>query len=359
MDRYFDNAATTPVDPRVLEAMLPYLRDSFGNANSLHADGQRAQAAVDRAREQVAALVGAADPQQIFFTSGATEANNWVLRGFPNAAVSPFEHSSVYEPAIHLGATLLPNQGANLLNPSQAVDLVSVMAVNNETGTRWDVRDFATCAEVLHTDVTQAAGKLPLALEEIHFASFSAHKFYGPKGVGALYARDAGPPPLLFGGEQEQGLRGGTLNVPGIVGMGTAAAIAMEEMEENYLHVEKLRMEFLDGLQSLTDLRVNGGTDFSPYILNISFLGITGETLVIELDRAGFSVSAGAACSSRSNEPSHVLLALGLEPEWLAGSVRFSFGRQNTANSVQKLAKETAMIVKNLRTMKETGKAAT
>jgi cysteine desulfurase len=331
--RYFDNAATTPVDPRVVQEMLPYFSEAFGNANSIHEPGQRARAAVEQARERVAALIGAESPDQVIFTSGSTESNNWILREFENSGgwVSPFEHSSVREPARRLGYKTLANHGLAITVAGVSEGLLSVMAVNNETGGCWDPRKLVLGLGVsIHSDITQQVGKLPTNIFGLSYASLSAHKFYGPKGVGALFAAVPSLDPLMHGGEQEEGLRAGTLNVPGIVGMGAAAAIAAEEADENRRHVETLRALVLAELLKISDVQLNSPEDASPYIVSLSFLGVEGETLTVELDRAGFSISSGAACSSRSTEPSHVLTALGLAPEWIRGTVRICFGKYKT-----------------------------
>jgi cysteine desulfurase len=349
--RYFDNAATTPLDPRVWAEMRPYLEDEFGNASSIHAFGQSARAAVERARERLAALIGADDPTQITFTSGATESNNWVLRSFPSGVFSPFEHSAVREPAIFLGYEPLANEELTLQPPPRRAELLSVMSVNNEIGAQWDASAFRPYADKIHSDLTQSVGKLPTDLSGLDYASLSAHKFYGPKGVGALYTADDPLPPLLLGGEQEQGLRAGTLNVAGIVGLGAAAAIAADEWEEDRARAELLREIVVEGLQSLSDWQINGGVNASPYILSLSFRGLEGETLVIEADRAGYAISSGAACSSQSTEPSHVLTALGLDPEWRRGTVRISFGRFNNEETAAGLAKSLLHSAEKLRTM--------
>lgn len=349
--RYFDNAATTPLDPRVLDEMLPYLKEHFGNANSIHSFGATAMAGVDQARQRVASLLGADDPVQVVFTSGATESNNWVLSSYSGGAISPFEHSAVREPALVRGYKVLPNHGPVISRPEYFPDLISVMGVNNETGSIWEPATFRAYARTLHSDITQQLGKIPLDLTGLDYASMSAHKLYGPKGVGALYFESHVPHPFLLGGEQEDGARAGTLNVPGIVGFGAAAAIAEQEMEANLAHVQNLRAIVLDGLRPLSDWQINGGDNVSPYILNISFLGVEGETVVIESDHAGFAISAGAACSSRSTEPSHVLTALGVEEAWLRGTVRISFGRWNSEQSSHDLAKTLLRIIQKLRTM--------
>lgn len=348
---YFDHAATTPIDPEVLEAMLPYLKDEFGNASSLHSWGLRARHAVEIARGHVASLLGC-DPQEVFFTSGATEANNWVLQSYHDVAVSPFEHSSIWETARTLGFPSIENEGYKLFEGPQPQELLSVMLVNNETGAILDPPSGGY--EHLHRDVTQALGKVAFNLntagKRMNFASMSAHKLYGPKGVGALYVRDAEPlEPLLYGGEQEQGLRAGTLNVAGIVGFGAAAKAALDRQEGDHSQATRLRNVVINELQGLSDWKANQHDEQSPFILSLSFLGIEGETLVVEADTAGFAVSSGAACSSRSTEPSHVLTALGIEPEWLGGTIRVSFGRGNTDQSAMLLAKMLKNRVETLR----------
>jgi len=351
IERYFDYAATSPLDRRVLDAMLPYLGEAFGNANSLHQFGYRAREAVETARLQVARLLGAEDPSQIIFTSGATEANNWLLQRFDGVAVSPFEHSSVYEPARQLSKLILsPREFAEGLL-RVPVNLISVMAVNNETGERWDARDWSGKGALLHSDATQAVGKVPWTVDGLDFATCSAHKIYGPKGIGCLYFSTDPPETFIYGGEQENGHRGGTLNVPSIVGFGAAAAIAADEREADFTQAKQLRWAILDDLRTLSDVRVHENDKTSPFIMSISFAGVEGETLLVEVDRLGFALSAGAACSSRSNEPSHVLTAMGLEEEWRRGTVRISFGRHCTRDSAAALARTLAQSVEKLRTM--------
>jgi cysteine desulfurase len=359
-ENYFDNAATTPVDPRVIREMLPYLETYWGNGNSLHAWGREAMAAVDLARERIANLVFADDPSQIFFTSGATESNNWIFnwaahanRGNLPIGFSPFEHNAVLEPAKRIGAEVLLNRGYEIRQNKLHYFLVSVMIVNNEVGTDFEPEQLRDACDFLHSDYTQAVGKLPYHFEPVDFASFSAHKFYGPKGVGSLFARDPNIlSPFVLGGEQEQGKRGGTLNVPGIVGMGAAAAIAQEEMADNLAKTEELRAIVLEAFRPCQDYQVNGGDNVSPYILSVSFKGLEGETLVIEMDQAGFAISSGAACSSRSTDPSHVLTALKMPKEWLRGTIRISFGRLNTKDSAAELGKSLRATVESLRNLR-------
>jgi cysteine desulfurase len=349
--RYFDNAATTPIDPRVKEEMLPFLGEEFGNANSLHEAGRRAAQAVELARERVASLLRAEDPSQIIFTSGATEANNWIINAFSSGAISPFEHSAVREPAIAKGLDILRNVGLEVCQPDETVELISLMSVNNEIGSRWDPLRFRAKAKVLHSDITQQAGKTEVNLDGIDFASLSAHKFYGPKGVGALYAQSFPPDPLLRGGEQESGHRSGTLNVTGIVGMGVAAAIADQSVEEDEAHAAGLKHILLEELSKEGSWQLWGGESASPYILAISFDGIEGESLVIALDNQNFAISAGAACSSRSTEPSHVLMTLGLSEREIRGTVRISFGRYNSKDSTREIANALLHSAEILRTM--------
>ncbi len=349
---YFDHAATSPVLPEVFTEMLPYLSEDFGNANSLHSWGQRARAAVELARSRVASLLGCF-PEEVFFTSGATEANNWVMRQFegPKIAYSPFEHSSVLETGRALGARVLPNVGYVVSAPGGSTTaLVSVMTVNNETGAELEAPKIP--GALCHRDVTQQLGKLPLDLTDTDFASMSAHKLGGPKGVGALYARGGGPlEPLLFGGEHEGGYRAGTLNVAGIVGFGAACALASDEMVERLERAKRLRGILLQALHKVPDWLENCHNANSPYVLSVSFLGIQGESLVVEVDAKGFAVSSGAACSSRSTEPSHVLTALGYSPERVRGTVRISLGPGNTAESTWALGKALESAAAKLRAL--------
>lgn len=350
IERYFDNAATTPVDPRVVEEMLPYFSEGFGNANSIHEPGQRARAAVELARGRLGSLLEAEDSSQVFFTSGATEANNWIAQKSGGVICSPLEHTSMLEAITHSGGGVFQSRGHDVYPSTECFGTASIMLVNNETGGIVDATYYGR-ERKLHRDITQAIGKISVD-EHYDSASLSAHKFYGPKGVGALHLRDYELlEPLLFGGEHEYGLRAGTLNVPGIVGMGAAAAIALQEADKNKRHAESLRALVLDEITKTSDIQLNSPANSSPYIVSLSFLGVEGETLVVELDRAGYSISSGAACSSRSTEPSHVLMALGLPMEWIRGTIRISFGKYNTEEAAINLAKELRKAVEKLRTM--------
>lgn len=344
--RYFDHAATTPVDPAVLAEMLPYLREDAGNAHSIHAWGRFARAAVERARERVAGLLGLEDPSEVFFTSGATEANNWALAQ-GSAACSPFEHSSVLEPVLARGGEVLANDGYTLHAPRASPDVLAVMAVNNETGAV--IEPVGEGRSILR-DLTQAAGRLDLGSIGYDLATLSAHKIYGPKGVGALAVRsDVEIEPLLRGGGQESGMRAGTLNVPGIVGFGAAAALAMERMEADGALAAECRAAVVSGLAGTSDWRANEAPRQTAHILSLSFWGLEGETLVVEMDGAGFGISAGAACSSEPGRRNHVLEALGVEEAWARGTVRISFGRGNTVETAARLGRELARAVGALR----------
>ncbi len=348
---YFDHAATTPVDPRVLREMLPYFSESYGNPHSIHEPGQRARAAVERARRQVAALIGAEDPHQIVFTSGATESNQWALRLFPGGTVSPFEHSSVREPALRLGYRIAPASGPEIQWPEAPGPLVSLMKVGNELGTIFAPEALCGQGFAVHCDATQAVGKVPFEVAAIDFVSLSAHKFYGPKGVGALYLREGLAEPFVIGGGQEEGRRGGTLNVPGIAGMGLAAEFAAEERDEAARQAEACRAALLEALRPLSDWRVHGSAPASPFILSLGFLGIEGQPLVVELDHLGFAVSSGAACSSTMTEPSPVLEAMGIEEAWRPGTLRISFGKANTPASADALGKAVYTCVEKIRNL--------
>jgi cysteine desulfurase len=347
---YFDHNATTPLDPRALDAMLPYLGALYGNPSSLHRLGRVSRSAVDAARERVAALLGAA-PGEIVFVSGGTEANNLAIKGLAAlmppgvAAMGATEHPSVVAPMESLRnqgwqVETLPVDGDGRLLDEKRCDALrfaSVMLANNETGV---IQDLASLAHrliergaILHCDAVQAAGKIPLNFKSlgVHLLTLSAHKLYGPKGVGAL-AADAsiGLAPLLHGGGQEKGLRGGTENVAAIVGFGKAAELALAELEARRAHLLCLRERLEAGLDALP-----GAVIFArnaprlPNTLQFALAGIDGETLVMALDRKGFAVSSGSACASGAGEPSPVLLAMGVAAQTAKGAVRVSLGKDN------------------------------
>ena len=384
---YMDNHATTRVDPRVLEAMLPYFRQRYGNAGSTgHPFGWEAKEAVDRAREQIAAAIGS-QPREIVFTSGATESNNLAIRG---VAQSPrckgrhivsvaTEHKAVLDPLASLArhgfdVTLLPVEQApgaraGLIAAQQVAAalrddtaLVSVMLANNEIGAIQPISEIAAVCRArgvpLHCDATQAAGKIPVNVGELNvdLLSFSAHKIYGPKGIGALFVRRRGPirlEPQIDGGGQEQGLRSGTLNVPGIVGFAAALEIAVAEMPAEAQRLAELRGRLHAGLcRELTDIRLNGpALELSgcrlPGNLNMSFAGVDGEALLLSMK--DLAVSSGSACTSANPEPSHVLRALGLDDDLVRASLRFGLGRFNTAEEVDFAVAAVAQAVRRLR----------
>ncbi|MEZ5963754.1 MAG: IscS subfamily cysteine desulfurase [Planctomycetota bacterium] len=378
---YFDNSATTRVDPRVLETMLPYFGEKYGNAASRsHAYGWAAEAAVEAAREQVAAMIGA-HPKEIVWTSGSTEANNLAIKGVAemyrekgNHLISVVtEHKAVIDPIKHLEqlgcrATFLPVDAKGHIDLDELraaitgeTVLVSVMAANNEIGTVADVAAIgALCKEkgvLFHTDATQCPGKARVDVEAMHadLVSMSAHKFYGPKGVGALYVRRKNPrvrlSPILDGGGHERGMRSGTLNVPGIVGMGAAARIVAEELDAEIARLSALRDRLEQKLlQAVQAAQVNGDPESRlPHLTNISFPYVEGESLLMGIKEV--AVSSGSACTSASLEPSYVLKSLGLGDELAHSSIRFSLGRFNTEAEVDYVADRVANEVARLRAM--------
>lgn len=376
---YFDHAATTPVDSRVLQKMLPYFTENFGNPNSQHAYGRRTAAAVDEARDTVASLIGA-KPNEIYFTSGGTESDNWALRGAAHANAERGKHlivSAVEHPAMISTAKELQKEGLEVtvaaVDEFGRVDLqklkdsirpdttfIGVMTANNEIGTLQPIAEISALARergiLFFTDAVQAAGALKLNVKEpaVDMLSFSGHKFYGPKGVGVLYVRSGvRVGKIITGGHQERSMRGGTTNVPGIVGLAEAFRIANEEMAQNNAHVSAIRDRFIARvLHEIPYVKLNGHPkDRLPNNANFSFRYIEGESLLFSLDLAGIAVSSGSACSSGSLEPSHVLLATGL-PEGLAhGSIRFSFGKENTAEQIDIAVEKLKEIVVRLRNL--------
>lgn len=377
---YLDNQATTPVDPRVLDAMLPYFGPRFGNAASRgHSFGWEAEQAVELARRQVAKLAGAS-PQEIVFTSGATESDNLALKGVAGAHGSPghiltlaTEHKAVLDTARSLEragtalTVLLPRTDGTIdldaLDAALRPDtlLVSVMHANNEIGVVQPLAEIgALCRRrgvLFHTDAVQSFGKLPIDVEACHIdlLSVSAHKIYGPKGVGALYVRRRNPrvrlEPQMDGGGHESGLRSGTLNVPGIVGFGEACAIAASSMEEEARRTGALRDRLLALLQAgLDGLTVNGAlAPRLPGNLNIRFAGVDAASLLIALP--GVALSTGSACTSAAVAPSHVLRALGLSEREAASSVRFGIGRFNTEAEIDDVAARVTGAVRRLRSL--------
>ena len=358
LENYFDYAATSPVDPLVVQEMQPFWSESFGNPSSVHQWGLNTRSAMEKARLRISEAIGAEDPSQIFFTSGATESNNWVLSQHSEGYISPWEHSSVRERALAQSYQVLSAQDIEELtfqsNQNEFQGFLSITSACNETGQEIEVTKLLSPHRVVHTDATQKLFKYPFVLDTIDYVSFSSHKFYGPKGVGGLYARDANMQPLLLGGHQEHGLRSGTLNVASIVGMGVAAKIALENQNEFRSHTLELRQLLIDSLQKIPDFLINGGPNPSPHILSLSFLGVEGEALVLALDSAGYAISSGAACSSESNEISPALIASGIPMEYIRGTIRISFGRYNTLKSTESIAKVIVKTVEELRSLTST-----
>ena len=372
---YFDHNATTPLDERVLEAMLPFLREQYGNASSRHEFGTQARKAVNAAREQVAGLVNV-QPSQVVFVSGGTEANNLFIRGAAGylrpsqVAVSAIEHPCIAKPAQELtragwklrklavtrdGQIDLEDVSAALKEPT---GIVSVMLANNETGVIQDVAAVAERARAarawMHTDAVQALGKIEvdfLALN-VHAMSLSAHKIYGPKGVGALIVdKRIELRPIIAGGGHEQGMRSGTENVPAIVGFGAAADLAAARRAELATRLSGLRQRVEAGLHQLEAVIFGERAPRIPNTTYFAFPHIDGETLVVELDKLGYAVAAGAACSSTSTEPSATLIAMGVEPELARGAVRFSLGAGNTLADVEGFLHAVKGLVQRLRGM--------
>jgi cysteine desulfurase len=372
---YFDHNATTPLDDKVLEAMLPYLRGRYGNASSRHELGTVARRAVDTARQQVAELVSA-QPSQVIFVSGGTEANNLFVKGAAGylkpsqIAVSAIEHPCVAKPAQELARQgwklrkLAARRSGeiNLADVDEALKeptgIVSLMLANNETGVIQDVAAVSARARDakawMHTDAVQALGKIPVDFPAlgVHAMTISAHKIYGPKGAAALVMdKRLQLRPLIHGGGHEQGLRSGTENVPAIVGFGAACELAGGRMQELARRQEAMRARVEQGLGELGAVIFGEDAPRIPNTTYFAFKGVVGETLVIELDKAGYAVAPGAACSSANPEPSATLLAMGVDPELARGAVRFSLGAGNTMEQVDGFLRTLEAVLKRLRSM--------
>jgi cysteine desulfurase len=373
MGIYLDHAATTYTEKAVFEAMRPYFEEFFGNPSSQHGFGRAAEKAVMKARSQVAALIGA-DSSDIYFTAGGTESDNWAIKGVAEAAgsghiiTSAVEHHAVLDTCKYLqgrgfDVTYLPVDGKGRVNPDDVKKairgdtiLISVMTANNETGTIMPIREIGQIARehdiLFHTDAVQAAGHIPLHVDEldVDLLSLSAHKFYGPKGVGTLYVRGGITlNKFIHGGGHEKDKRAGTLNTPGIVGMGAAAEIALRDMDKNAAHEQALVKRLSEALLQLPESRLNGDPDNRlPGHLNISFGGIEGEALLTYLDMEGIAISTGSACSSGSPKPSYVLLAMGLSIEEARGAVRITLGRENTEEQIDEVIEKITASVKRL-----------
>ena len=373
MQAYFDHNATTPLDEGVLAEMLPFLRGEYGNASSRHDFGTRARRAVNKAREQIAGMVNV-QPAQVVFVSGGTEANNLFIRGAAaymkpgRILVSAIEHPCVAKPAQDLARQgwklqklATDDQGRVDVADAQAAlaepaNLVSVMLANNETGVIQPVAEIAALAREkrawMHTDAVQALGKIPVDFEAlgVNAMTLSAHKIYGPKGIGALVVdKRLELKPIIFGGGHERGMRSGTENVPAIVGFGAACELAVRRMDSIARNTRELRDRAEQGAVALGARVFGRGAERISNTTYFAFPDIDGETLVIELDKAGFAVASGAACSSTSTEPSATLLAMGVEPELARGAVRVSFGAQNTAVEVENFLQALGATVSRLR----------
>jgi len=374
---YLDNHATTRTDPRVVEAMLAYFTEDFGNAASVHGFGQRALSAVEAARETIAGLVSAT-AKEIIFTSGATESNNLAIKGAAamyrrhgnHVVTSAIEHRAVLDPCRRLEqqgfrATYVPVDRFGLIDPDELANaitpqtiLVSVMLANNEVGAIEPIAEIgAICRRkkvLLHTDATQAVGKIPVDVEALNvdLLSLSAHKMYGPKGVGALYVRrGVRLEPILDGGGHERGMRSGTLPVPSVVGFGKACELCVMEMERDAERCLAMRRCLHDGLTAkIGDVTLNGHPEGRlPGNLNVSFAGVNGEALLMGLKT--IAVSSGSACTSASVEPSYVLRAMGVPDELAHASIRFGIGRFNTMEEMTIAVDEVARVVRRLRAM--------
>lgn len=375
---YADNAATTAMSKAVLDEMMPYFCEKFGNPSSIYSKGREAHEALDVARKRVADALGA-DEQEIFFTSGGSEADNWAIRGVAKANIkkgkhlitTKFEHHAVLHTMKALEkegfeVTYLDVDSKGFVNPADLeaairpdTTLVTIMYANNEIGTIQPIPELAKiCADkgvIFHTDAVQAVGHIKINVKEQHIdmLSLSAHKFHGPKGVGALYIRKGLRfPNLIEGGAQEKNRRAGTENVPGIVGLGKAIELACSSIDENAKKVTALRDKLIDGLLKIPLVHLNGDREKRlPGNVNISVEGIEGESLLLLLDMNGICASSGSACASGSLDPSHVLLAIGVKPEIAHGSLRFTLSEDNTEEDVDYILEVMPKIVDRLRAM--------
>ena len=376
---YMDYAATTPTDKRVIEAMLPYFGEVYGNPSSLHAFGQEAKAAVEEAREKIASHLGA-EPAEIVFTSGGTESDNFAIKGVAYAnrkkgdhiITTGIEHHAVLETCRFLGqegfaVTTLPVDMDGLVDPAAVAGaitdktiLISVMHANNEIGTIQPIAEIGAMARekgiAFHTDAVQTFGHLPFTADELNcdLLSASAHKLYGPKGVGLLYIRQGTRiGPFIHGGEQENGRRASTLNVPGIVGFGKAVELAGASLVEEAARLTAMRDRFIRGVfDRLDGIRLNGHpTRRLPNNINISLTSVEGEGLILSLDMMGIACSTGSACSSSSVEKSHVLTAIGLPNEFSHGSLRFSLGRYTKESDIDTVLETLPQVVGRLRAL--------
>ncbi len=377
---YLDHNATTPVDQAVVEAMLPFLREHFGNASSVHQFGRESKVALENAREKIAAFINC-QPSELFFTSGGTESDNIAVMGTayasegrrPHLVVSSIEHHAVLESAEYLhhkrgfDLNLLPVDREGFCSAVQLTAtvtertaLVSVMHANNEVGTIQDIRSLAEAAHsrgaLFHTDAVQSIGKIPVDVRamQVDMLSLTGHKIYGPKGTGALFVRQGiKVTPLFYGGSHEKKRRPGTENVAGAVGLSKALEIAAERMDRDATRMSELTSYLIDSiLRSIPDTHLNGPrTRRLPQTANISIAGLEGEPVILSLDMEGVAVASGSACTSGATEPSHVLTAMGVDPQIARGAIRFSLGRSTTREQIDYLLGVLPPIVKRLREM--------
>ncbi|MBF4475344.1 cysteine desulfurase NifS [Methanobacterium formicicum] len=376
---YMDHSATSPVNPEVLKEMLPYFTESFGNASTLYALGREARTAMEKAREQVASLIGA-QPEEVYFTSGGTESDNIAIKGTASKLknkgnhiiTSDIEHPAVEETCKYLEkngyqVTYLPVGEEGIVKVSDVeaaitpeTILITVMHANNEIGTIQPIKEIGALARekgiYFHTDAVQSVGKIPVNVGDMNvdMLSISAHKLYGPKGIGALYIRKGVRiDPLLHGGGHERGMRPGTENIPGIVGLGKACQIAEDNLEKNMEYVSSLRDRLIKGvLGKIEQSYLNGHpTKRLPNNANFRFSSIEGESLVLQLDAKGINASTGSACSSKKLEPSHVLMAIGLKEVDAHGSLRISLGTENTPQDIDYTIDAINEVVERLRSM--------
>jgi cysteine desulfurase len=373
---YLDHAATTPVDLEVVDAMQPYFTSCYGNASSLHSYGREAHNAMEDARKKVAALIGAGI-DEIIFTAGGTESDNIAIKGIAykkkkgHIITSSIEHPAVLETcrALEKGGfevTYLPVDKFGMVNPSDVESaikeetiLISIMHANNEIGTIQPIEEIAKIASEngipFHTDAVQSAGKVSIAVREmnIDLLSLSSHKIYGPKGVGALYIKKrVRVEPIIHGGGHERGLRSSTENIPGIVGFGKACELAKDRMAVDIQHLTEMRDELIKGVLAIEETYLNGhSTKRLPNNAHFRFSAIEGESLILSLDEKGIAASTGSACSSKKLEPSHVLLAIGLNEVEAHGSLRLTLGRENTREEVAYVVDTLSEVVERLREM--------
>lgn len=383
MKVYFDNAATTQIHPKVLEVMNKYLTEEFGNPSSTHSYGRKTRVAIEESRENIANFIGA-DPSEIYFTSGGTEANNFALFGIAKTnfaeikrkkiIVSKAEHHSIYDSAEQLksigfnsefvevdkSTKINIEELTNLLDENSS--LISIIHVNNETGAINEIPALAGIAKkngvYIHTDAVQSMAKIPINVKEMNVDSLtaSAHKINGPKGIGFAYVKSGTPiNPLIYGGSQERNRRGGTENVPAIAGFAQAIKIAELNMNDSYQHIKKIKDDFVKGIKEIdkTGININGGQNAIPYILSITFLSNfyrnDAEAILMYLDINGIAVSNGAACTSGTFKPSHVILASGYSEEDARGTIRFSFSAQNTISEVSYVLEVLQKLTKKFR----------